>query len=100
MFGKNKRGQALAGVFIAGVGGVIAFAVLVIALSLNGQVLASQQSTQTVNSLAYNITGYGMTGVNNVAGLTPTMGLVYGIVLVLAILVSLLGIFAYQKMKG
>lgn len=90
----NKRGQSFAGIFIAGVSGAIAFGVLVIALSLVGQVLATQQATQTVDTVAYNITGSGLTGTANIGDLVPTMGIVFGIVLVLGLLVGLLALFA------
>ena len=89
----NKKGQAIASIFVGGVGGAIAFGVLVIALSLIGQVLTQQQDTQTSGTAAYNITGSGLTGVLNVGNLVPTMGLVFGIVLVLGLLVGLLVLF-------
>lgn len=91
---RRKGGQAIAGIFVGGVGGAIAFGVLVIALSLIGQVLKTQQDTQTVNTAAYNITGKGLTGTLNVGDLVPTMGIVFGIVLVLALLVGLLVLFS------
>lgn len=97
---RNKKAQAISNIFIAGVGGAIAFGVLVIALSLIGEVLDQQQSTQTVNTAAYNITGDGLTGVLNVGDLVPTMGLVFGIVLVLGLLVGLLALFAVRRLGG
>jgi len=100
LFSKRaKKGQAIASIFIGGVSGAVAFGVLVIALSLVGQVLTQQQSTQTANTAAYNITGSGLTGVLNVGNLTPTMGLVFGIVLVLGLLIGLLGLFAVSRMR-
>lgn len=95
-----KKGQAIATIFIGGVGGAIAFGVLVIALSLIGQVLSTQQATQTVNSIAYNVTGSGLTGTANIGDLVPTMGLVFGIVLVLGLLVGLLVLFAGGRFQG
>lgn len=97
---KRKKGQAIASIFIGGVAGAVAFGVLVIALSLIGQVLTQQQATQTANTAAYNITGNGLTGALNVGNLVPTMGLVFGIVLVLGLLVGLLGLFAMRRMRG
>lgn len=96
----RKKGQAIASIFVGGVGGAIAFGVLVIALSLIGQVLAQQQSTQTTDSAAFNITGDGLTGVLNVGDLVPTMGLVFGIVLVLGLLVGLLVLFGSGRLGG
>jgi len=96
----RKKGQAIASIFIAGVGGVIAFGVLVIALSLIGQVLATQQATQTTNSIAFNVTGSGLTGTANIGDLVPTMGLVFGIVLVLGLLVGLLVLFSGGRFRG
>ena len=89
----NKKGQQIANIFVGGVAGAIAFGVLVIALSLIGQVLTQQQDTQTADTAAFNITGQGLTGTLNVGNLVPTMGLVFGIVLVLGLLVGLLVLF-------
>ncbi len=89
---ESKHGQ-IANIFVGGVGGAIAFGVLVIALSLIAQVLTSQQSTQTVNTAAYNVSADGLAGALNVSDLVPTMGLVFAIVLVLGLLVGLLVLF-------
>jgi len=97
---KAKRGQAIATIFVGGVGGAIAFGVLVIALSLIGQVLTQQQDTQVTGSAASNITGQGLTGILNVGNLVPTMGLVFGIVLVLGLLVGLLFLFGTGRVGG
>ena len=90
---KSKKGQSVAAVFIGGVAGAIAFGVLVISLSLIGQVLSAQLATQTVDTPEYNITNSGLTGALNIGDLVPTMGLVFGIVLVLGVLVTLLVLF-------
>ena len=176
---KNKQGQ-VGSVFISGVGGAIAFGVLIITLSLLGQVLLQQQDAQGVQTSAtttnetltanvtlantgtptipnnihnttevvwnnsagvivqltsstdytlttggvfnispetagidsadwnvnitytytifaedasYNITGGGLSGMLNVGNLAPTMGLVFGIVLVLSLLIMVVLIF-------
>lgn len=178
----SKRGQ-VSGLFIGGVGGIIAFGVLVIALSLIGQVLTVQQNTQaegqtsastatnescTVNctltnagtptlganiinatavvtngsvtsgvltqhthwellatgeltiidgtetidavnvtydynvfteTVAYNVTGGGLAGTLAVGGLAPTMGLIFGMIIVLGLLVLLMVFFGPRLLQ-
>ena len=165
----SKKGQGMSGTFIAGVGGVIAFGILVIPLSLMGNVLSIQEASQnpilatvtnetftadlnqwvnlasprmgagavvsnstgailveddlngyfldllsarvnvtnsTVDGLPLNITYTSITksaasnislagssGLLNIGDLVPTMGLVFGIVLVLGVLMGLLVLF-------
>lgn len=88
----NKRGQ------IAGLtGNILQFAIVVIILAVVGIILANLQATQTTDSVGYNITGDGLTGVTNISNQLGLMGL---IIVMGAILVIVLGIFAFNKLGG
>ena len=65
----------------------IIFVVVAVAISLGAQVLNDIQSTQTINSTAYNATGYGLSSVNTFAKWLPTIALVVVIAVIIGILI-------------
>jgi len=81
----NKRGLSLTDAPTL----IITFLVIVVVASLAGTTLTSLQSTQTADSTAYNITGEGLTGVENFADLMPVIGVIIGIVMVLIVIFML-----------
>ena len=74
----------------------IAFVVFVVAVSIGGSVLAGVQAGQTTNSVAYNATGSGLTGITNLATQSGTIGTILGAVLIIGLL---LGAFLVGKSK-
>lgn len=81
----NKKGMSLADAPTL----IITFLVVVVVASLAGTTLTSLQDTQTNDSSAYNITGDGITGVENFADLIPVIGVIIGIVMVLVVIFML-----------
>ena len=59
-------------------GMALSFVLFVVVVSVGGQVLAGIQSSQTANSVAYNATGFGLTGITNLANQSGTIGTVIG----------------------
>ena len=57
---------------------VILFVVTAIVLSIGAEILDSVQQGQTENSTAYNITGQGLLGTEEVGNWLDTIGLVLG----------------------
>ena len=57
---------------------VILFVVTAIVLSIGAEILDSVQQGQTNNSVAYNITGQGLLGTEEVGNWLDTIGLVLG----------------------
>ena len=72
----------------------IAFVVFVVAVSIGGSVLAGVQSGQTTNSVAYNATGSGLTGIGNLATQSGTIGTILGAVIIIGLL---MGAFMVSK---
>ena len=72
---------------------VLSFIVVVIVVALGGSILGTFQSTQTVNSNAYNVTGQGLTGVSTFGSYLP----VIAIVLVIAVIVGILITYLYSR---
>ncbi len=66
----------------------IAFVVFVVVTSIGGSVLAGVQSQQTVNSVSYNATGFGLTGILNLAQNSSTIGVVIGAVILIGLLMG------------
>lgn len=66
----------------------IAFVVFVVAVSIGGSVLAGVQNGQTVNSVAYNATGSGLTGIANLATQSGTIGTILGAVIIIGLLMG------------
>lgn len=65
----------------------IVFIVVAVAISLGADVLDDIQGTQTINSTAYNATGYGLTSMNTFAKWLPTIALVVVISVIIGILI-------------
>jgi len=82
---QNKKGMSLADAPTL----IITFLVVVVVASLAGTTLTSLQDTQTADGTAYNITGDGLTGVENFADLIPVIGVIIGIVMVLVVIFML-----------
>jgi hypothetical protein len=66
----------------------IAFVVFVVAVSIGGSVLSGVQSGQTANGVAYNATGYGLTGITNLATQSGTIGTILGAVIIIGLLMG------------
>ena len=65
----------------------ITFVIVAVAISLGADVLDDIQDTQTVDSIAYNATGYGLQSMNTLAKWLPTIALVVVIAVIIGILV-------------
>jgi len=66
----------------------IAFVVFVVAVSIGGSVLAGVQAGQTANSVAWNATGFGLTGISNLATQSGTIGTILGAVIIIGLLMG------------
>ena len=66
----------------------LAFVLFVICVSVGGSVLAGIQTSQTTNSVAYNATGYGLTGITNLANQSGTIGTVIGAAVLIGIVLT------------
>ena len=66
----------------------IAFVVYVVITSVGGSVLTGVQSGQTANSVAYNATGYGLTGILNLSQQSGTIGTILGAVVMIGLLMG------------
>ena len=178
MYGKKAQNGSIQGIFLALMGAALAFLVLVIALSLIGQILGAQQDLQrttasnlavnetvsgngtlanagtvtlgnnidnstvrvvsgdavlvegvnyslttvgvytafdlagstesnvsynytvVTDTIAANVSGSGLTGTSNIADLTPTMGLLIGIIALLGLLAVLAVMFVGRNLGG
>ena len=74
----------------------IMFIVFTFVFSIGATILGSLQATQTTGGYPYNVTGYGLSGINEIAKWTPTLAQV----IVLAVIVSVLIGALYMKFKG
>ena len=75
-------------------GMALGFVLFVVVVSVGGQVLAGIQTSQTTNSVAYNATGQGLTGITNLAAQSGTIGTVIGAAVLIGIV---LGAFYMAK---
>ena len=66
----------------------IAFVVFVVTVSIGGSVLAGVQTGQTTGGVAYNATGYGLTGITNLANQAGTIGTILGAVIIIGLLMG------------
>ena len=94
---QSRRGQAAAGWASFGIGlaiAVVSFVVLAI-------MLGALQTSQTANSLPYNISGNGLTFLSNTTAQLGTAGTILGVSLLLVIIagVGFAGYTAYQKVR-
>ena len=78
-------------------GAIILFAVAVIVTSVMAVVLTNIQSTQTTGSLAYNITGQGLTGLNTFAGFFNPIAVILAAVIIIGLIMSA---FIYSRAGG
>ena len=66
----------------------LAFALVAIVLGIGATILSSVQATQTSNSIAYNASGYGLTGTNTLATWLPIIAVIVAAAIVIGILVA------------
>ena len=66
----------------------LTFVLFVVVVSVGGQVLSGVQASQTANSVAYNATGQGLTGITNLASQSGTIGTVIGAAILIGIVLS------------
>lgn len=78
----GKKGFALGEV----PGIAIVLVVVAIVLGLGATILTQVQSTQTANSIAYNASGYGLTGTNTLASWQPTWAVIIAAAVVIGII--------------
>ncbi len=83
---RDKKGLTLADAPPA----VIMLVVIAIVLGIGGSILTTVQSTQTANSVAYNASGFGLTGVNTFSQWVPTIAIVLAAALVIGLVMSYL----------
>jgi hypothetical protein len=90
---KGQAGNWLSFVMALGIG-VVAIVVLAI-------MLGALQTSQTASSLPYNITGQGLTFLDNTSKQLPTAGTILGVSLLLLIIggVAFGGYMAYKKTR-
>lgn len=82
----GKKGFALSEV----PGIVIVLVVVAVVLGLGATILTQVQSTQTANSIAYNASQYGLTGVNTMASWQPTWAVIIAAAVVIGIIAAYL----------
>jgi len=61
--------------------------ILAVGLGLFATLLGDIQADQTADTYAYNISGYGLEGINKIASYTPTIALVIVIAVILGIII-------------
>jgi uncharacterized membrane protein len=93
---KSKKGMAALQMLLPA---VIIFVVAFIVLAFSGTFLTSIQATQTANSVAYNTTGFALTGVSKVAEQGPNIGLIIAIVVIIGLLIGGFGYFMNKRGK-
>ena len=77
------------GISINELGGLaLAFAVVAITLGLGATILTQVQAQQTSNSIAYNASGYGLTGTNTMASWLPVIAVIIAAAIVIGIIVT------------
>jgi hypothetical protein len=76
---------------------VIVFTVAVIVTAVMATVLANIQTTQTVNSIAYNVTGQGLLAVNNFATFFSPISTIVAAVVIIGLI---LGAFVLARGRG
>ncbi len=86
----SKRGQV--GTLGALVGLAVTFGVAVIAAALIADIVTNVRSTQAVDSLAFNVSTQGLTGITNFANQFPTVGLIAITAVIISLVVGFLAI--------
>jgi len=74
---------------------VIVFVVVAVVMGIGATILSQVQTTQTTNSLPYNITGQGLTSVSTLSGWQST----WAIIVAASVVLSILGLLMYFKGK-
>lgn len=69
----------------------ILLVIATVIISIGAYTLSSIQTTQTANSIAYNVTGQGLTAMNNFGVWLPIIAVVIAAVVVIGLLVVYLG---------
>jgi len=82
----NKKGLTVADLQQVG----IMLVVISVTLGLGAAVLTAIQATQTANSYASNITGFGLSGLNTLATWLPTIALVVVIAVIIGVIMMYL----------
>lgn len=85
---KNKK----AAFSIGDLSGIaITLVVLAIVLGIGATIVANIQGSQTTNSIAYNASGYGLTGLNTLGSYVPTIALVAVAAVVIGVVMVFFG---------
>lgn len=66
----------------------IAFVVFVVTLGVGASVLAGVQAGQTAGTYAYNASGFGLTGINNIANQSGVIGTILAATIMLGLLMT------------
>ena len=66
----------------------LAFAVIAITLAIGATILAQVQTTQTANTIAYNATGFGLTGTQTMSQWLPIIAVIIAAAIVIGIIVT------------
>lgn len=66
----------------------LTFVLFVVVVSIGASVLSGIQSGQTANTYAYNATGFGLTGINNLANQSGVIGTILGAAILIGILLT------------
>jgi len=66
---------------------VLGFVVIAIIIGISATILSQVQSTQTLNSVAYNATGSGLTGIDTFADWLPTIAVILAAAVVIGVIV-------------
>jgi hypothetical protein len=67
---------------------VIMFGLVAIIISVGGSILAQVQTQQTANSVAYNASTNGLSGITTMAAWLPTIAVVIAAAVVIGIIIS------------
>jgi hypothetical protein len=69
---------------------VIMLVVIAIVLGIGGSILTTVQTTQTANSVAYNASAQGLTGIQTFSNWVPTIAIVLAAALVIGLVMAYL----------
>lgn len=78
-------------------GYAIAFVVIAVTLGIGATILTSVQGTQTADTTAYNISGYGLESLGTLGSWLNTQALIIAAAVVLAVIVTF---FAFRGRMG
>ena len=84
---KNKKGNVMNGVLTA-VLVVVGIVILAFVSSIGASIVTTQQTSQTVNSYAYNASGQGLSGINTFAQQIPSIANIGVLVVILMLLLG------------